>query len=137
MNSPKGKRIRVVAAVLRDPQGRILLCRRAQGQSNAGFWEFPGGKSEPAETQEQALIREIREELALEILPGNLVGESIAISGGKTIHLAAHWAEVVSGEPILNVHDQLAWVEPQKLAKYKLTPADISIAIILANPLSK
>ncbi|RZA12477.1 MAG: NUDIX domain-containing protein, partial [Lysobacteraceae bacterium] len=67
------KRIQVVAGVLRDAQGRVLLARRPEGRDLAGLWEFPGGKVEPGETPANALARELREELGIEARAGRAV----------------------------------------------------------------
>lgn len=118
----------VTAAILRDQQGRVFLCRRAPGQKNAGDWEFPGGKLEEGESLPQGLERELREELGIETRAGKVIAESEYHYGHGAIRLVALETEWLSGEMHPIVHDQLEWVEPSRLAAYALSPADVPIA---------
>lgn len=113
----------VVAGVLRDARGRVLLARRIAGRDLAGLWEFPGGKVEPGETPEAALVRELREELAVEVTVGAQVA-SVAWSGpDKQLLLDVH--EVVHlGTPRGVEGQALAWVPLHKLSDYPMPPAD-------------
>lgn len=101
--------LRVVAAVfLRD--NTVLACRRAPGRSAAGRWEFPGGKIEPGETAEQALRREIDEELSVEATVGALLDRSRTAVGPMTIDLACYLIAAHHPDPTASTdHDQLRW----------------------------
>ncbi|WP_158863108.1 (deoxy)nucleoside triphosphate pyrophosphohydrolase [Leifsonia sp. AG29] len=105
--------IRVVAAVISD-SGRVLACRRAPGKDAAGRWEFPGGKVEARESDEQALAREIREELGIEIAVGSLLDRSVT---GR-IELACYRASLAGVRPSRSTdHDDLRWVAPAELGE--------------------
>ncbi len=119
--------IDVTAAIIcRD--GKCLIARRAPGDRHAGKWEFPGGKVNPAETPQNGLVREIREEFAIDVVVHELVAKSIHVYDHGKIRLLAYRVTWTSGELILMVHDQIAWVPPDRLLEYDLLPADIPIA---------
>ncbi len=123
---------REVTAAVIAREGRILLLRRAAGQKHAGFWEFPGGKTEPGETPEDCLERELQEELGIAGHTGaHLVDSPYDYPGGSIILRAYdfHWE---GGELQLRVHDAAAWCDPGELTRYALTPADIPVAHALA-----
>lgn len=125
----------VVAAVIKKPlsqQGEILIVRRGPGQSGAGFWEFPGGKVEPFEASEQALVREIQEELNYDIRVGALVGEKVFAYPAKTIRLRVYWADILRGEMRLTEHDAFAWVRPQDIKVEELSEADRPFVALLS-----
>jgi len=124
----------VACAILRDSQGRILLCRRAPGQSHAGHWEFPGGKQEAGETLPECLMREMQEELALTIAVGPEIMESDYQYKTGSIRLIALEAYCSGAQPVPSVHDEIAWVEPAHLSRYALTAADVPIALKLSTP---
>ena len=114
--------IDVVAAVIVH-DGRILACRRAPGKDAAGLWEFPGGKVEPGESAEQALVREIREELGVGIL---LDHELLAAEHGG-IRLTCWFARLDGGDiPTQSTdHDELRWMLPAQLPTLTWAPADL------------
>lgn len=117
----------VVAAVIKHSLGddtKVLIVRRGSGQTGAGFWEFPGGKVEPGESPEQALIREIQEELGLTIRVGDLVGELDFAYPSKNIRLRVYWAEKQQGELFLVEHDDFKWCDPQEIPVGDLSEAD-------------
>jgi len=116
----------VVACALVDPDGRILLAKRPAGKPLAGLWEFPGGKVEPGETPEAALIRELKEELDIEITGKCLAPLSFTSHSYPKFHLlmplyvCRRW----DGDIVPMQGQQLAWVRAQKLADYAMPPAD-------------
>ncbi|MBV2168509.1 MAG: (deoxy)nucleoside triphosphate pyrophosphohydrolase [Bdellovibrio sp.] len=123
----KTEPVLVVAAVIRragDPERRILVVRRGPDQSGAGHWEFPGGKVEVAESPEQALLREIDEELSLPIKVGALIGERDFAYPTKLIRLRVYWAEATHGEVRLVEHDALKWCLPEEINLDELSAAD-------------
>ncbi len=126
------KVIRVAAAVI-EKHGRILLTRRGPGLASAGRWEFPGGKLEPGESPEEALRREVAEELGLRIRVGEFLGAVRRPRGSPAIELLAYRAEHVGGELRLTDHDAARWVHPRELAAFALTEPDRPVAALLEN----
>lgn len=116
----------VGAAVVRD--GRVMLCRRAVGEREAGFWEFPGGKVHEGETAEECLARELEEELGIGARVGEFVAENVHAYEHVTIRLRVYRVEWVTGELALSVHDAVEWVQTSALLSYDLAPADVPIA---------
>ena len=116
--------IDVTAAILIE-NGRVLIARRRPGASQAGLWEFPGGKVRPNESPAQCLKREIREELGIEIAVGEFFGESVYAYEDKTIRLLAYRVRAEGGEMSRNDHAELAWVAIADLGRYRFCPADI------------
>ena len=114
------------AIIIRDQ--KVLMARRAAGESLAGFWEFPGGKREADETISDCLIREIREELALNIEVLGEFGVSDYQYPGGEIRLIGLLAEIKNGEISMTVHDAVEWIELRRVLDYKLAPADIPLA---------
>jgi 8-oxo-dGTP diphosphatase len=104
------RRVVVGAALLRD--GRVLASRRTGPPSLAGYWEFPGGKVEPGETDGQALVRELREELGVEAVVGGRVGDDVEV--GEALLLRVYLATAV-GEPSLVDHDAHRWLSVDEL----------------------
>lgn len=116
----------VGAAIIR--QGRkVLLARRKVGNL-AGLWEFPGGKIESGESHGQCLIREIREEFNVEILPGDFVATSLHESNGEIIILHGYEARHLRGKFQVLEHECIEWVYISELLNWQLAPADIPIA---------
>ncbi len=122
--------VHVVAAVLRDARGRILLTRRTEGRDLAGLWEFPGGKVEPGETPEAALARELREELEIEAEVGAAVTCVEADSPGKRVRLDVREVRF-RGKPRGAEGQALAWVPLRKLPDYPMPPADLPVVELL------
>ena len=121
------QRVVLVAAVaLVDTDGRVLLARRPEGKSMAGLWEFPGGKVEPGETPEAALIRELAEELGIDVKASCLAPLTFASHGYENFHLlmplyvCRRW----TGTPQAREGQELAWVPPLRLGQYPMPPAD-------------
>lgn len=116
-----------VTAGLIWKHGELLITRRPEGSHLAGYWEFPGGKQEPGETLEACLEREIREELGMEV---KAVKELIQVSHDyetKSITLHLFQCEWLAGTPTPIECDELHWVKPDQLAKYKLPPPDYQL----------
>ena len=114
----------VTAAIIRDGD-KILICQRSADDECALLWEFPGGKREIGESLEECLIREIREELELDI---KFLGEFAKTTyrfNGNEIHFTVYNAEVIGGMLKLNVHNAVEWVMVGELNWYDFMPADI------------
>jgi 8-oxo-dGTP diphosphatase len=107
-------RVAVVgAALLRDDPPRVLASRRTAPAHLSGLWEFPGGKVEPGESDEQALARELREELGVEARIEGRLGGDLPI--GATAVLRVYLGRIVSGEPSLVDHDEHRWLTAEEL----------------------
>ncbi len=125
----------VAACALIDADGRILLARRPEGKTMAGLWEFPGGKLGPNETPEAGLIRELREELGIEVAESCLAPFAFASHAYDGFHLlmplflCRRWA----GQPTGREGQALAWVRPAKLADYPMPPADKPLIPLLRD----
>ena len=116
--------IRVVGAVFHDGE-RFLACRKKPGKPLEGHWEFPGGKIEPGETPEQALAREIREELNLIAEVGQKVTTTTYEYDFATIELTTFYCTLVDGDLRLTDHDDTKWVTSTEAAHLTWAPADI------------
>jgi len=125
----------VVACALVDADGRVLICQRPEGKQLAGLWEFPGGKVEPGETPEAALIRELKEELAIDVKAACLAPFVFASHSYEAFHLlmplylCRRWEGFVKAIE----HPALAWVRPDKLADYAMPPADAPLVAYLRD----
>ena len=124
------KRIEVVAAIIHDGDGRIFATQRGYGEWK-GWWEFPGGKIELGESPEEALLREIREELEACIVIEKLV-TTVEWDYPK-FHLTMHcyWCHVESGTLILKEHEAARWLDANELESVKWLPADRQVNEIL------
>lgn len=127
------KTVLVSAVALIDPDGRVLLAERPAGKSMAGLWEFPGGKVEPGETPEAALIRELHEELGIDTWASCLAPLTFASHAYDSFHLlmplfaCRKWNGIVTPRE----GQRLAWVRAADLADYPMPPADIPLIPIL------
>lgn len=129
------KIVLVSAVALIDPEGRVLLAQRPEGKSLAGLWEFPGGKVEPGESPEAALIRELREELGIETKASCLAPLTFASHGYETFHLLMPLFACRRWEGIATAQEgqTLAWVRPERLRDYPMPPADVPLIPILRD----
>jgi 8-oxo-dGTP diphosphatase len=116
----------VVAAALIDTDGRVLIAQRPEGKAFAGLWEFPGGKIEPGERPEQALIRELREELGIEVSAACLAPFVFTSHAYDSFHLLMplYLLRRWSGTVQRREHAALKWVKPNQLSDYPMPPAD-------------
>jgi len=129
-------RLSVSAAVLRDSEGRVLLAQRPVGKAHAGLWEYPGGKLEDGESPAQALARELREELGIDLDPADCV-ELIRLPwSGSGIDLWLHVLQVRRwrGEPVAHEAQALRWVVMEDLGAFDMPPADRPVAAVLQQP---
>lgn len=116
----------VVACALVDEDNRVLIAKRPEGRHMGGLWEFPGGKVEPGETPEEALIRELAEELGIDVTHSCLAPLTFASHDYDRFHLlmplyiCRQWNGEVEGKE----GQELAWVRPNRLSGYEMPPAD-------------
>ena len=125
--------IQVVAAIVRDADGTIMLARRKPHLHCGGYWEFPGGKVAPGESPQEALERELLEELAIHVVCGEFAGSQIHHYESKTVELAAYFCTIISGTIKLSDHDRLTWVSPENIGMFDLAPADRFLISLLQN----
>jgi 8-oxo-dGTP diphosphatase len=129
------KTLLVSAVALIDLDGRVLLAQRPEGKSLAGLWEFPGGKVEPGETPELALIRELKEELGIDTWASCLAPLTFASHTYPDFHLlmplfaCRKWQGIVHGRE----GQTLAWVKPAAMRDYPMPPADTPLIPILRD----
>ena len=136
---PEGKKpmplLLVAACALIDTDNRVLLARRPEGKKMAGLWEFPGGKLDPGETPEAALIRELKEELGIDVSAACLAPFAFASHAYEGFHLlmplflCRRWR----GNPQAREGQTLAWVRPEKLITYSMPPADKPLIPLLRD----
>ncbi|GAB2969482.1 (deoxy)nucleoside triphosphate pyrophosphohydrolase [Nocardioides montaniterrae] len=122
--------IQVVGAVIvRD--GLILCARRGPGGETGGLWEFPGGKLEPGETAQQALAREILEELGCAVAVGEHLTTTTHAYAGATVVLSTYHCTLGDGAPHATEHDELRWLAPADLGEVAWAPADVPAVELL------
>ena len=116
----------VVAALIWDGD-RFLICQRPAHKARGLLWEYVGGKVEPGETKQAALIRECREELGVTITVGDVFMDVVHEYPDITVHLTLFHAQIVSGEIRLLEHNAVAWITPDEIPHYAFCPADKEI----------
>ena len=123
------KLVLVAACALVDADGRVLIAQRPAGRPMAGLWEFPGGKIEASERPEQSLIRELKEELGIDVREDCLAPLTFASHEYDSFHLlmplyvCRRWA----GIAVAQEGQKLAWVRPNRLREYEMPPADVPL----------
>jgi 8-oxo-dGTP diphosphatase len=125
----------VVAVALIDADGRVLIAQRPPGKVMAGLWEFPGGKMEAGERPEDALIRELREELSIAVKEACLAPFTFASHSYPDFHLLMplYLCRRWEGTVMPLEHSALKWVQPKKLVDYPMPPADLPLIPMLRD----
>jgi 8-oxo-dGTP diphosphatase len=125
----------VVAVALVDVDGRVLLAQRPEGKALAGLWEFPGGKIHPRESPEAALIRELKEEIDIDVTEACLAPFTFASHRYESFHLLMPLYVCRRWKGVMRPREgqALAWVRPEKLGDYPMPPADIPLVAMLQD----
>ena len=118
--------IKVVAAII-IKDNKILIGKRASFESLPGWWEFPGGKPEKGESNEEVIRREVMEELGIKTQVVELIANYKHKFSGNVYDLWFYKTKIIKGQIKLNAHDKLAWVDPNNYSKFKLLPGDIPV----------
>ena len=118
--------VEVVAALIWD-NNKFMICQRPENKARGLLWEFVGGKVEPNETKEQALIRECQEELDITLEVGKVFLDVVHEYPDITVHLTLFNAIITEGEPKLLEHNDLRWITPKEIPQYDFCPADKEI----------
>ena len=116
----------VVAALIWQGE-KFMICQRPAHKARGLLWEFVGGKVEPGETKEQALIRECREELAVTLSVGDVFTDVTHVYPDLTVHLTLFNATIAEGEPQKLEHKDIQWITPREVPNYEFCPADVEI----------
>ena len=118
--------VEVVAALIWD-NDKFMICQRPAHKARGFLWEFVGGKVEPGETKEQALIRECWDELAVTLSVGNVFMDVIHEYPDLTVHLTLFNATIAEGVPQKLEHNDIQWITPSEISNYEFCPADEEI----------
>ena len=118
--------VEVVAALIWDGD-KFMICQRPAHKARGMLWEFVGGKLEPGETKEQALIRECREELAVTVSVGSVFMDVVHEYPDITVHLTLFHATIAAGTPQKLEHHAIHWLTPAEIPNYEFCPADEEI----------
>ena len=116
----------VVAALIWQGD-KFMICQRPSHKTRGLLWEFVGGKVEPQETKEQALIRECREEIAVTLSVGDVFMEVTHEYPDMLVHLTLFNATIAEGEPVMLEHNDIQWITPSEIPNYDFCPADVEI----------
>ena len=118
--------VEVVAALIWD-KDKFMICQRPACKARGLLWEFVGGKVEPGETKEQALVRECREELAVTLSVGDIFMDVVHEYPDLTVHLTLFNATISEGEPQKLEHNDIQWITPSEISNFEFCPADDEI----------
>ena len=124
--------IKVVCGIIYK-DGRVLITRRKEGKSLAGYWEFPGGKIDLGELENEALTRELEEELDMEVQIFKRLGEFIHHYENFSLSLIGFKCKLINWNGIMTDHDKAEWILPHELIKYKFAEADLPFVKIIRN----
>jgi len=116
--------VEVVCGVIQNAQGQLLVCLRPEGKHLGGKWEFPGGKVDPGESHEDALVRELQEELGIEVQVGQALGPVVWSYEKKWIRLSPFHCLIIRGEPQPLEHEKLIWCAPENFGSLIWADAD-------------
>lgn len=122
--------LHVVAALIWR-EDKFLICQRPANKKRALLWEFVGGKVEVGETNQQALVRECQEELAITVNVKDVFCEVTHVYPDVTVHLTLFNAEIAEGEPQMLEHNDMTWITPGEIDNYEFCPADVDILILI------
>ena len=124
--------VEVVAALI-WAEDKFLICQRPAHKARGLLWEFVGGKVEQGESKQQALVRECREELAVEIEVGEVFAEVVHTYPDICVRLSLFHASIVKGEPKRLEHEDMKWIKPAEIPNYEFCPADVEILQKILN----
>jgi 8-oxo-dGTP diphosphatase len=135
MSTNKSRLILVAACALLDTDRRVLIAQRPLGKPMAGLWEFPGGKIESGERPEETLIRELREELGIEVSEACLAPFTFAshVYDDFALLMPLYVCRRWEGTPKPREHQSLKWVKPRDLSRYPMPPADLPLIPMLRD----
>lgn len=123
--------------MLHDGAGRVLVTERPPGKAMAGYWEFPGGKLQAGESEVECVVRELREELGIEVLAQHSLMALVHAYPERRVQLGIHTIDRYRGTPHGVEGQQLRWLRPDELAALQLLPADAPIVTILCRAQSR
>ena len=124
------KKINVAAAII-TKDNKYFIAKRNKNKHLGGFYEFPGGKQDVNETLQQTVIREIKEELNIHVQVGNKLGEEHYKDDKINVHLHYFFCKIISGDIILNEHEDSAWVSKEEFKNYNFAEGDGDIISLL------
>ena len=127
------KIIRVTAAIIESENKILIAQRKANDNLFGGLWEFPGGKIEDGETPEECMARELKEELEIEVEVGTLITSNKHVYPNGIFELLAYKVEHISGNFVLNDHDEVKWITIDEISKFDFPPANTPIINYLKN----
>ena len=120
--------VEVVAALIWQGE-KFMICQRPVHKARGLLWEFVGGKVEPGETKEQALIRECQEELAVTLSVGEVFMDVLHEYPDLAVHLTLFNATIAEGEPVMLEHNDIRWITPSEIPNFDFCPADEEILV--------